>query len=137
GEVLGNGGKVVNLVDLADVYMTVFLTEREAGRVPLGAEARIILDALPQYVIPAKVSFVSSVAQFTPKSVETRDERQKLMFRTKVRIDPELLNQYIEYVKTGVPGVAYIRLDPESDWPTHLEVQLPASTSANKTANTQ
>src|SRR5699024_7923726 len=112
-------------------------TEREAGRVPLGAEARIILDALPQYVIPAKVSFVSSVAQFTPKSVETRDERQKLMFRTKVRIDPELLNQYIEYVKTGVPGVAYIRLDPESDWLTHLEVQLPASTSSNKTANTQ
>ncbi|HLR82499.1 MAG TPA: HlyD family efflux transporter periplasmic adaptor subunit [Paenalcaligenes sp.] len=137
GEVLGNGGKVANLVDLADVYMTVFLTEREAGRVPLGAEARIILDALPQYVIPAEVSFVSSVAQFTPKSVETRDERQKLMFRTKVRIDPALLNQYIEYVKTGVPGVAYIRLDPEAEWPADLKVQLPDSAAANNTASTQ
>jgi len=130
GEVLGNGGKVLNLVDLSDVYMTVFLTEKEAGRVPLGAEARIVLDALAQYVIPAEVSFVSSVAQFTPKSVETRDERQKLMFRTKVRIAPELLNQYIDYVKTGVPGVAYIRLDAESDWPAHLAVQLPVSTPA-------
>src|SRR5699024_3292767 len=123
--------------DLADVYMTVFLTEREAGRVPLGAEARIILDALPQYVIPAEVSFVSSVAQFTPKSVETRDERQKLMFRTKVRIDPALLNQYIEYVKTGVPGGAYIRLDPEAEWPADLKVQLPDSAAANNTASTQ
>lgn len=125
GEVLGNGGKVVNLVDLADVYMTVFLTEQEAGRVALGAPARIVLDALPQYVIPAEVTYVSSVAQFTPKSVETHDERQKLMFRTKVRIAPELLNQYLEYVKTGVPGVAYIQLDPTADWPADLQVNLP------------
>lgn len=125
GEVLGNGGKVVSLVDLADVYMTVFLSEREAGQVALGSDARIILDALPQYVIPAEVSYVSSVAQFTPKSVETQDERQKLMFRTKVRIAPELLNQYLDYVKTGVPGVAYIRLDPEADWPEDLQIRLP------------
>lgn len=125
GEVLGTGGKVVSLVDLADVYMTIFLSEREAGRVALGSEARIVLDALPQYVIPAEVSYVSSVAQFTPKSVETQDERQKLMFRTKVRIAPELLNQYLDYVKTGVPGVAYIRLDPTADWPEDLVVRLP------------
>lgn len=137
GEVLGNGGKVVNLVDLTDVYMTVFLTEREAGQVALGAEARIVLDALPQYVIPAEVSFVSSVAQFTPKTVETKDERQKLMFRTKVRIAPELLSQYMEYVKAGVPGVAYIRLDADAEWPEHLKVNLPVSVPAEVSTEEQ
>lgn len=125
GEVLPSGGKVLSLVDLSDVYMTVFLSEKEAGQVALGSEARIILDALPQYVIPATVSYVSSVAQFTPKNVETFNERQKLMFRAKVRIAPELLNQYLDYVKTGVPGVAYIQLDPQAEWPAELEVNLP------------
>lgn len=125
GEVVGNGGKVLSLVDLSDVYMTLFLPESQAGRVAIGEEARVILDAIPQYVIPAEVSYVSSVAQFTPKMVETQDERQKLTFRVKVRIDPELLDQYMEQVKTGVPGVAYIKLNKASEWPEHLEVKLP------------
>lgn len=76
GEVLGAGGKVLNLVDLNDVYMNVFLPAQQAGRVALGADVRLILDAAPQYVIPAKVTFVASVAQFTPKTVETANERE-------------------------------------------------------------
>lgn len=125
GEVVGNGGKVLSLVDVSDVYMTIFLPETEVGRVAIGEEARVIIDAIPQYVIPAEVSYVSSVAQFTPKMVETQDERQKLTFRVKVRIDPELLEKHMEQVKTGVPGVAYIRLNKDSAWPENLEVKLP------------
>ena len=90
GEVLNAGGIVLNLVDLSDVYMTFFLPTEDAGRVKLGAEAHIILDAAPQYVIPAKITFVADVAQFTPKSVETAEERQKLMFRLKAQIPPAL-----------------------------------------------
>src|SRR5690606_34572951 len=123
GEVVGNGGKVLSLVDVGDVYMTIFLPEAQAGRVALGAQARVIIDAVPQYVIPAEVSYVSSVAQFTPKMVETQDERQKLTFRVKVRIDPALLEKHMEQVKTGVPGVAYIRLDANREWPEHLQVK--------------
>ncbi len=107
GEVLAGGGKVLNLVDLADVYMTFFLPETVAGRVALGADVRVVLDAAPDYVIPAKVSYVASVAQFTPKTVETASERQKLMFRVKAQIDPGLLRQHLEQVKTGLPGVAW------------------------------
>jgi HlyD family secretion protein len=125
GEVLNAGGAVLNLVDLSDVYMTFFLPTEDAGRVKLGAEARIILDAAPQYVIPAKISFVADVAQFTPKSVETAEERQKLMFRLKAKIPPELLRKHIEDVKTGLPGMAYVRLDPNAEWPARLEVRLP------------
>lgn len=125
GEVLSAGGKVLTILDLTDVYMTLFLPTAQAGRVSIGADARITLDAAPDLVIPATVSFVAPQAQFTPKEVETRTEREKLMFRIKVRIDPELLRQHIEKVKTGVPGVAYIRLDQTAEWPEHLHVRLP------------
>lgn len=123
GEVMSAGGKVVNLVDLTDVYMTFFLPEEAAGKVALGADARIVLDAIPNVPVPAKISYVASVAQFTPKTVETKLERQKLMFRIKARIAPELLRKYIEYVKTGLPGVAWVKLDPKAEWPAQLKLK--------------
>lgn len=125
GEVLGAGGKVVSLLDLSDVYMTLFLPEATAGRVALGAETRLILDAAPQYVVPATVGFVAAEAQFTPKTVETAQERQKFVFRVKANIDPELLRKYQTRVKTGMPGVAYVRVDPQTQWPENLQVKLP------------
>jgi len=125
GEVLSAGGRVLNLVDLGDVYMTFFLPTRDAGRVGLGAEARLILDARPDLVIPAQISFVADVAQFTPKTVETASEREKLMFRVRARIDPELLKKHIRYVKTGLPGVAFVRLDRRKEWPANLQIRLP------------
>ncbi len=124
GEVLAAGGRVLNLVNLADVYLTFFLPTRDAGRLALGSEARLVLDAAPQYVIPARISYVASVAQFTPKTVETVSEREKLMFRIKASIDPALLEKYREQVKTGLPGVAYVKLDPEADWPESLRANL-------------
>lgn len=124
GEVLSAGGRVLNLVDLSDVYMTFFLPTEQAGRVGLGAEVRVVLDAAPQYVIPANVSFVADVAQFTPKTVETAEERQKLMFRVKARIAPDLLRQHLHQVKTGLPGMAYVRLNPQGEWPAALQIQV-------------
>ena len=124
-EVLAAGGKVLNMVDLADVYMTFFLPENQVGRVNMGTEARIILDAAPQLVIPANVTFVADVAQFTPKTVETKEERQKLTFRVKAYIPADLLRKHIEKVKTGLPGVAYVKLDPKAPWPDKLQVKLP------------
>jgi HlyD family secretion protein len=125
GEVLPAGGKVLNMVDLGSVYMTFFLPTDWAGRVNLGAEVRIVLDAAPQFVIPAKVTFVADVAQFTPKTVETAEERQKLSFRIKAHIYKELLKKYVRDVKTGLPGVAYVQLDPQAEWPAQLQVRLP------------
>ena len=124
GEVVAAGGTVLNLVDLGDVYMTFFLPTDKAGRVAIGSDVRLVLDAATQYMIPAKVSFVADVAQFTPKTVETAEERQKLMFRIRARIDPELLKKYITQVKTGLPGMAYVRLDPQMPWPASLDANL-------------
>ncbi len=125
GEMVGAGSTVVNLLDVGDVYMTIFLSTADAGRLAIGAEARLILDAAPQYVIPAQVSYVADVAQFTPKTVETLEERQKLMFRVRLQVPPELLQEYLVNVKTGLPGVAYVRIDPSVEWPAELEVRLP------------
>jgi HlyD family secretion protein len=125
GEVLAAGGRVLNLVDLSDVYMTFFLPTKEAGQATMGAEARIVLDALPDVVIPASITFVANVAQFTPKTVETEAERQKLMFRLKAQIPSDLLRKYIQIVKTGIPGMAYVKLDPKAEWPANLSVKLP------------
>ena len=125
GEVLAAGGRVLNMVDLADVYMTFFLPTEQAGLLAIGSEVHIVLDAAPDLVIPANISFVASVAQFTPKTVETSDERLKLMFRVKARIPPELLEKHLEYVKTGLPGMAYVRLDNKLPWPAELAVRLP------------
>lgn len=125
GEVVAAGGAVLNVVDLSDVYMTFFLPTQVAGKVAIGSEVRLVLDAFPQYVIPATATFVSDVAQFTPKTVETAEERQKLMFRVKASIDPDLLRQHLPQVKTGLPGMAYLKLDPQRDWPAHLQVKVP------------
>lgn len=125
GEVLAAGGKVLNLVDLTDVYMTFFLPEAIAGRLAIGSETRIVVDAAPDWVIPATVTFVADVAQYTPKTVETAAERQKLMFRVKANIAPELLRQHIELVKTGLPGVAYVRWRNDATWPERLQPYLP------------
>lgn len=124
GEVLSAGGRVLNLVDLGDVYMTFFLPTEQAGRVSIGSEVRLVLDAAPQMTIPANVSFVADVAQFTPKTVETEEERQKLTFRVRAQIPQQLLQKYIQYVKTGLPGMAYVRLDPQAAWPDRLERNL-------------
>ncbi len=125
GEVLGAGGKVMNMIDLGDIFMTFFLPTEQAGRVALGAEVHLVFDAAPQYVFPARTTFVADVAQFTPKTVETTEERTKLMFRIKAKIAPDLLKKYIRQVKTGLPGVAYVQLDRNAPWPAKLQVKLP------------
>jgi HlyD family secretion protein len=123
GEVLASGGTVLNLIDLTDVYMTFFLPETAAGRVALGTDVRLRLDAAPDFIVPATVTYVASAAQFTPKSVETASERQKLMFRVKAQVDRRVLERYAGYVKAGVPGVAWVRLDRRTPWPPDLALR--------------
>lgn len=125
GTVLPAGGRIVTLLDLSDVSMTIFLPAKEAGRLVIGDEARVVLDAAPEYVFPATVSFVASEAQFTPKTVETADEREKLMFRVKLKAAPELLKNLGDRVKSGLRGIAYVRVNRTVEWPTKLAVKLP------------
>ena len=134
GEVVAAGAPIVTILDLTDVYMTIFLPAADAGRLAVGDEARIILDPVPDYVIPAKVSFVAADAQFTPKTVETTDERAKLMFRVKLKIDAQVLQQFYTRVKTGVRGLGFVRTKADVEWPADLQVKLPKPPADKATA---
>jgi HlyD family secretion protein len=127
GEVLGPGGKALTVVNLEDVYMEIFVPSDQAGRLKVGEEGRITVDFEPNRAVPGYVSFVSPEAQFTPKQVETKSEREKLMFRVKIQVPKELAAQYVERIKTGVRGVGYIKTDPAAVWPAKLQNLVPST----------
>lgn len=121
GEVLPAGGHVFAMLDTSYVYMDIYLPTQEAGKVKYGADARIVVDAYPDVAIPAKVMFIGTQAQFTPKMVEIQTEREKLMFRVRVRIDADWLRGRSDAVSSGLPGVAYILTDTATQWPAWLK----------------
>lgn len=121
GEVVPVGGKIFTLLDAGYLYMDIYLSTGSAGKVRVGDEARVVLDAYPARPMRARVTFISPQAQFTPKMVETQTERDKLMFRVRVRIDPERSRAHADAVRTGLPGVAYVKFDAKTDWPERLQ----------------
>jgi HlyD family secretion protein len=129
GAVLPPGGKIATVIDLSDVYTTVFLPAPQAGRLKVGNDpdaARLVVDAYPEYVFPASVSFVAPESQFTPKTVEVQSEREQLVFRVKLQKPPGVLKGMEEQIKSGLRAVAYVRLDPAVEWPTRFAVKLPS-----------
>jgi len=130
GEVLGPGGKALTLVNLEDVYMEIFLPSELAASLKVGAEGRITVDYDPVHAVAGYVSFVSPEAQFTPKQVETRTEREKLMFRVKIQVPKELASQYVERIKTGVRGVGYVKVREDAVWPPRLQNLIQPASAA-------
>jgi len=121
GEMLAAGGKALTLVNLEDVYMEIYLPSEQAAGLKIGAEARLTVDFAPGRAAAGYVSFVSPEAQFTPKQVETKSERDKLMFRVKIQVPKELVSAYVERIKTGVRGVGYVKIKDAAVWPSWLE----------------
>ena len=124
GTVIGAGSRVISLLDPADVSMNVFLPNATVGGLRVGDEARLVLDGIDA-VFPAQVSFIASEAQFTPKAVETADEREKLVFRVKLKVPAEVAQRYDRLLKGGMTGDGYVRRDSSQAWPLALEVRLP------------
>jgi HlyD family secretion protein len=134
GEVLSAGGKALTLVNLEDVYMEIYLPSEIAAKLKIGAESRLTVDHAPGRSAAGYVSFVSPEAQFTPKQVETKSEREKLMFRVKIQVPEELVSSYIEQVKTGIRGVGYVKFDETAVWPEWLQNVI-ETTSTKPPAN--
>ena len=125
GNVLGAGGKVLSLLDPTDTYINVFLTADQLNNVKVGDEARIVIDGVDA-VFPARITFTSVNAQFTPKAVETSEERAKLMFRVKLQVPADVALQYEQWLKGGMTAMGYVKYDSQANWPQHLNVKLPA-----------
>lgn len=124
GNVLPAGGKIVSLLNLDDASISLFLPAPTVNRIPLNSDARIVMDGLDA-VFPATVTYISAEAQFTPKFVETAEERSKLMFRVKLQIPADTAKQYQGYLKGGMTATGYVRTDAKQPWPAELQTRLP------------
>lgn len=123
GNVIPTGHPVVSMLDPRDTRLYIYLPTETISQIGLGDEARIRLDG-QDYVWPASISFISAQAQFTPKTVETAEERQKLMYRVELRIPPEVAENHQQYLKSGLTGLGYVRTE-SMPWPAELETRLP------------
>lgn len=128
GSVIAAGNKVISLLDTEDAFMNIFLPNQQMSGLQVGDEARIVLDGLDN-VWPAEVSFIASEAQFTPKSVETQNEREKLMFKVRIKLPVEVSQRYKGLLKGGMTGNGYVRSDSSIAWPEDLTVKLPTVTT--------
>lgn len=121
GAVLPPGGKIASLLELTTLHMAIFLPAKIVGKLRVGDEARVKLDALPDVVLPAKVSHIASQAQFTPKHVETTEEREKLVYKVKLAVTPTAPKSMSEVIKPGMMGIGFVRTNTEDPWPKALE----------------
>ena len=103
GEVVKAGAPVFSAIDLHDIWVTAYINEKDLGKVKLGQRADVITDTFAGKKYKGEVSFISSQAEFTPKSIQTQEERVKLVYRIKVRVD----NSSLE-LKPGMPADALI-----------------------------
>ncbi len=109
GELVTPGSTIVTLTELDSVYVMIYLTEMEMGRVRLGDGVEVRIDAFSNRVFPGKVTYISPEAEFTPKNVQTKEDRVKLVFGIKVEIENK-----DGFLKPGLPADALIRVAPES-----------------------
>lgn len=124
GDVIAQGTKVVTILDYHQVFMNVYLSTASIANISLDDEARIVLDNI-NAVFPARIKYISSKAQFTPKYVETEAEREKMRYRVKLLLPEKVAIKYQKLLKNGLTGVAYVRIDPKQPWPKKLQVNLP------------
>lgn len=106
GEVIAAGTPVVTIADLQDVWLKIYVPEPQLGRVKLGQTAEVTTDSYPGKVYRGTVTFVSAEAEFTPKNVQTQEERVKLVFAVKITLDnPD------QELKPGMPADARVLIE--------------------------
>jgi HlyD family secretion protein len=103
GEVVKSGTPVFSAIDLNNIWVTAYINEKDLGRLKLGEEATVVTDTYPGKKYKGRISFISSQAEFTPKFIQTQEERVKLVYRIKVQVDNSTLE-----LKPGMPADAYI-----------------------------
>ena len=87
GEVLAPGTSVVTVGDIDHPWLRAYVREQDLGRVKVGSQAHVTTDSFPGKTYDGRVSFISSEAEFTPKQIQTAEERVKLVYRVKIEID--------------------------------------------------
>lgn len=112
GEVLAAGAPIVVIVDLDTLHMKAYVPEPEIGRIKIGDSARVYVDAFPERPFPARVGEIASQSEFTPKEVQTRQERVKQVIAVKLFLDANPDHILVP----GMPADAVIRWKAEAPW---------------------
>jgi len=112
GEVIVAGSPLFDIVDLDRLYLKCYVPEKQIGKLRLGLPARIYTDAFPDTPFPATVRYISSTAEFTPKEVQTPDERVKLIYAVKLYLDANPEHR----LTPGLPADAVIRWQEDAPW---------------------
>jgi len=112
GEVTAAGSPLFTLVNLDDLYLKVFVPEKDIGRLKLGQKAKIHLDSMPGQPLDGTVKTIATRAEFTPKEVQTPDERVKLVYAVKIYLDKNPGHA----ATPGIPADAVIRWDEAAEW---------------------
>ncbi|RLA08619.1 MAG: secretion protein HlyD [Gammaproteobacteria bacterium] len=112
GEVVAAGSPLFDIVDLDRLYLKVYVPEKAIGKVRLGLPAQIYTDVFPDKPYSATVRYIASQAEFTPKEVQTPDERVKLVYAVKLYLDDNPQHQ----LTPGLPADAVIRWQEEAPW---------------------
>jgi HlyD family secretion protein len=109
GELVTQGATIVTVSELDSVYVMIYVTESELGRIRLGDAAEVRIDAFPERSFPGKVTYISPEAEFTPKNVQTKQDRVKLVFGVKIEIENKE-----GLLKPGLPADAFVRVGPNA-----------------------
>lgn len=110
GEFVVPGTPIVTLADLNDIWLRAYIDETDLGRVKVGQEVQVRTDSYPDRTYPGRISFIASEAEFTPKQVQTQEQRVKLVYRVKIEIDnPD------RELKPGMPADARIFVQEVDD----------------------
>jgi HlyD family secretion protein len=107
GETVQAGTPIVTIGDLNRPWVNLYVGERDLGRVRLGMKARVTVDSYPHDPFPGTVTFVADRAEFTPKNIQTPDERVKLVYRVKVEVETR-----DGALKPGMPADTELPLEP-------------------------
>ena len=103
GELVAIGSTVVTMADLRTLELKVYVTEREVGKISLGDKVQISVDSYPDAKFSGKVKYISSTAEFTPKNIQTKEERVNQVFEVKVNIP-----NTDQKLKPGMPADAVV-----------------------------
>jgi HlyD family secretion protein len=104
GELIGMGSIVATISRLERMNLMIYVSETELGKAKLGGMADVYIDTYPERAFPAKIVYISPIAEFTPKNVQTKEDRTKLVFGVKLEIDNK-----DGILKSGMPADAYVR----------------------------
>ena len=109
GEIALPGSSVLTLGDLKKVWLRAYINETDLGRIKLGQPVEVFTDTYPEKAYPGRLAFISNEAEFTPKQIQTKQERVKLVYRIKIDIDNPLME-----LKSGMPADARIIMEKVS-----------------------